>query len=546
MSYTALYRKYRPSEFEDVKGQDPIVATLKNQIVAGRIGHAYLFCGTRGTGKTTVAKIFAKAVNCEAPVDGSPCGTCASCRAIKAGVSMNVIEIDAASNNGVENIRQIKEEVAYSPTEGKYKVYIIDEVHMLSIGAFNALLKTLEEPPEYVIFILATTESHKIPVTILSRCQRYDFRRISIETIAERLIELMESEEISVEDRAIRYIAKAADGSMRDALSLLDQCTAFFMGQSLTYDNVLEVLGAVDTEVFSRLLRILLEDDASGSIQLVEELIMQGRELGQFLTDFIWYLRNLLLLKTSFPQNQDPNVLESRQMEEVLDLSSEGIKFLKEDAARIDSTAIMRYIRIFSDLSAEIKYSPQKRVLAEIALIKLCNPEMDSEPDAYRERISQLEKAVMLLKQEAGSGQFASVPGASVSGKEPGTGQSEPQKTAVPKAPIPKAIPEDVKLVVKNWRSIIQGMPGTMRSFLKTAHLSLGGENKLMLVFDDDLAYTYVSEETHKAELVQTIRNRIQKEIDISICENENKRPFEQQYVDLEKIINMEIEIEEM
>ena len=189
MSYTALYRKYRPSEFEDVKGQDHIVTTLKNQIKADRIGHAYLFCGTRGTGKTTVAKIFAKAVNCEHPVDGSPCGECQSCKAIAAGSSMNVIEIDAASNNGVENIRQIREEVSYSPTQGKYKVYIIDEVHMLSIGAFNALLKTLEEPPSYVIFILATTESHKIPITILSRCQKYDFRRISIETISARLMD---------------------------------------------------------------------------------------------------------------------------------------------------------------------------------------------------------------------------------------------------------------------------------------------------------------------------------------------------------------------
>lgn len=213
MSYQALYRKFRPQEFEDVKGQEHIVTTLKNQIKADRIGHAYLFCGTRGTGKTTVAKIFAKAVNCEHPVDGSPCGECQSCRAITEGSSMNVIEIDAASNNGVDNIRQIREEVTYRPTEGRYKVYIIDEVHMLSAGAFNALLKTLEEPPSYVIFILATTEAHKIPITILSRCQRYDFHRISIDTIASRLSDLMEQEQVEVEERAIRYVAKAGDGS---------------------------------------------------------------------------------------------------------------------------------------------------------------------------------------------------------------------------------------------------------------------------------------------------------------------------------------------
>ena len=270
MAYTALYRKFRPNEFEDVKGQEHIVTTLKNQIKADRIGHAYLFCGTRGTGKTTVAKIFAKAVNCEHPVDGSPCGECASCRAIAAGSSMNVIEIDAASNNGVDNIREIREEVNYSPTEGRYKVYIIDEVHMLSIGAFNALLKTLEEPPSYVIFILATTEAHKIPITILSRCQRYDFRRISIDTISARLSELMMQEGVEVEEKAIRYVAKAADGSMRDALSLLDQCIAFYLGQKLTYDHGLEVLGAVDTEIFSALLRKILDKHITGAIALLE------------------------------------------------------------------------------------------------------------------------------------------------------------------------------------------------------------------------------------------------------------------------------------
>lgn len=258
MGYTALYRKFRPDTFADVKGQDHIVKTLRNQIMADRIGHAYLFCGTRGTGKTTIAKIFAKAVNCEHPINGNPCNECASCRAISSGASMNVIEIDAASNNGVDNIREIREEVAYSPADGKYKVYIIDEVHMLSIGAFNALLKTLEEPPSYVIFILATTEAHKIPVTILSRCQRYDFRRIAQETIQSRLQELMEQEKVEVEERALRYIAKKGDGSLRDALSLLDQCIAFYLGETLTYDRVLEVLGAVDTEVFSDLLRKIL------------------------------------------------------------------------------------------------------------------------------------------------------------------------------------------------------------------------------------------------------------------------------------------------
>ena len=335
MSYTALYRKFRPDNFDDVKGQDHIVTTLTNQIKANRIGHAYLFCGTRGTGKTTVAKILAKAVNCQHPVNGSPCGECEMCKAIQAGTSMNVIEIDAASNNGVDNIREIREEVAYRPTEGNYKVYIIDEVHMLSTGAFNALLKTLEEPPSYVIFILATTEAHKIPITILSRCQRYDFHRISIDTIAARLDELLKIENVEAEEKAVRYVAKAGDGSMRDALSLLDQCIAFYLGQTLTYDKVLEVLGAVDTEVFSKLLRQVLKGDVTSAIRTLEDLIIGGRELGQFVGDFTWYMRNLLLVKTS----ENP--------EEAIDVSSENLKLLQEESEMVDVETLMRYIRIF-------------------------------------------------------------------------------------------------------------------------------------------------------------------------------------------------------
>ena len=343
MSYTALYRKFRPQEFEDVKGQDHIVTTLKNQIKYDRIGPAYLFCGTRGTGKTTIAKIFAKAVNCEHPVDGSPCGECPTCKAIAAGTSMNVIEIDAASNNGVDNIREIREEVAYRPTEGKYKVYIIDEVHMLSAGAFNALLKTLEEPPSYVIFILATTEVYKIPITILSRCQRYDFHRISIDTIAARLSDILKAEGVQAEEKAVRYVAKAGDGSMRDSLSLLDQCIAFYLGQELTYDKVLEVLGAVDTEVFSHMLREIIAGNILNTLSLLERLVIEGKELSQFVNEFTWYLRNLLLVKSS------------DDMEDVLDMSSENLPLLKEEAQMIEPEVLMRYIRIFSDLANQVK-----------------------------------------------------------------------------------------------------------------------------------------------------------------------------------------------
>ena len=387
MSYTAMYRRFRPTTFEEVKGQDAIVTTLKNQIRSDRIGHAYLFCGTRGTGKTSIAKLFAKSVNCEHPVDGSPCGECASCKAIAEGRSMNVIEIDAASNNGVDNIREIVNEVAYSPTEGKYRVYIIDEVHMLSAGAFNALLKTLEEPPSYVIFILATTEANKIPVTILSRCQRYDFKRLTVEQIEERMKEALAAagEALPIEEKALKYLAKSADGAMRDAWSLLDQCLAFHFGHELTYDMVLDVLGAVDTSVFSKLLRCVIARDVAGCIGVLEEIVLQGRDMSQFVSDFTWYLRNLLLVKTS-----------GDSCEEVIDISSENLARLKEEAQQIEVDAIMRDIRCFSELSGRIRYAGQKRVLIEMALIRLCRPEMETNEDTLLERIRKLEQTCLL------------------------------------------------------------------------------------------------------------------------------------------------------
>ena len=285
MSYVALYRKARPSVFDDVKGQDHIVTTLKNQVMAGRIQHAYLFCGTRGTGKTSIAKIMAKVVNCENPINGNPCNECASCRQIAAGNSMNVIEIDAASNNGVDNIREIVEEVRYRPTQGKYKVYIIDEVHMLSQGAFNALLKTLEEPPSYVVFILATTEVGKIPVTILSRCQRYDFHRIDAATLVSRMRELVQKEGVEAEERALQFVARSADGSMRDALSRLDQCVAFDMGEKITYEKALKALGAVDTDVFASLTASIIQGDAGAAVLTFAQMMERGREAGQFVSD---------------------------------------------------------------------------------------------------------------------------------------------------------------------------------------------------------------------------------------------------------------------
>lgn len=515
MSYTALYRKFRPQEFDDVKGQEHIVTTLKNQIKANRIGHAFLFCGTRGTGKTTVAKIFAKAVNCEQPIDGSPCGECKSCKAIAEGSSMNVIEIDAASNNGVDNIRQIREEVAYRPTEGRYKVYIIDEVHMLSAGAFNALLKTLEEPPEYVIFILATTEAHKIPITILSRCQRYDFHRISIDTIADRLMELMKEEKVEVEERAIRYVAKAGDGSMRDALSLLDQCIAFHLGEVLSYENVLEVLGAVDTEVFSSLLRQIIDKNVIGAIETLDHLVDEGRELGQMVSDFTWYLRNLLLMQSS------------DDMEDVLDMSKEHIEILKEEASMIKPEVLIRYIRIFSELGNQMKFATQKRILIEIAIIKLCRPEMEKTYESILDRLTSLEAKV--------------ANGITVTTEAAMMGNVVTSFTEKPK--LPKAVPEDIQELIKNWKSILSEIGGLPKSYLNKGVPTLGNKDELLLLFDDSNAFEFLNENRANCidDLKKAIVNKLGKEVTVTVKKNETGQSAKDVVPDLRDMIQFEI-----
>ncbi len=507
MSYMALYRKFRPTTFEDVKGQDHIVTTLRNQIRAGRIGHAFLFTGTRGTGKTTSAQILAKAVNCEHPVDGNPCGECAMCRSIAAGTSMNVIEIDAASNNGVDNIREIIEEVRYSPAEGKYKVYIIDEVHMLSTGAFNALLKTLEEPPAYVIFILATTEVHKIPITILSRCQRYDFRRITVEEIALRLKELTMAEQISAEDRALRYIAAAADGSMRDAISLLDQCVAFYLGETLTYDNVLEVLGTVDVSVFGRLMKSIREQDVTSCLGILEDIISRGRELTQFTADFTWYLRNLLLAGAA---------------EELMDTMEIPTDYREEFLAEVRANKpeqLARFIRIFSDLTNRIRYASQKRVLVEVALIKLCKPQMEQEYDALLHRVAQLEEAMEHGVPAMGSRGHRK----EIEAAEPDNGAASVEEEKI----YVKALPEEIREVARNWGRIIEKISPLVRVAVGNAKPSVGKENELLLVFHDEFDRKLVAEEEHLEEIKAVIRTQIQKEVEVQTVFAANKKETE-------------------
>ncbi len=365
MAYQALYRKWRPSDFDGIVGQDAVVTTLKNQIKSDRIGHAYLFCGTRGTGKTSAAKIFARAVNCphSKEHDGSPCNECEACRAVNEGRAMNVFEIDAASNNGVDNIRDIREQVEYPPVTGRFKVYIIDEVHMLSTGAFNALLKTLEEPPAYVIFILATTDPQKLPATILSRCQRYDFKRISKARIAEHLKAVTEREGVKAEDKALAYVAEAADGSMRDSLSILDQCLAYHYGEILTYDNVLDILGAADDSIYSELFGRIAGHDVEGCLELTARLINDGCETGRIINDLIMYLRNVLLVK-------------SMGSNELLELSEERFERAGRDAQKTDNDTLIRIISSLAELSNRTRFTPQKRTAFEVELIRLCTAGM--------------------------------------------------------------------------------------------------------------------------------------------------------------------------
>jgi DNA polymerase-3 subunit gamma/tau len=521
----ALYRKWRPKSFDDVKGQEHIVQTLTNQIKAERIGHAYLFCGTRGTGKTSVAKIFAKAVNCKNPNNGNPCNECSTCRGINDQTLLNVVEIDAASNNGVDNIREIRNEVQYSPTDGKYKVYIIDEVHMLSIGAFNALLKTLEEPPSYVIFILATTEAHKLPITILSRCQRYDFKRITVETISNLLNYLMNKEQIAVQEKAIKYIAKAADGAMRDALSILEQCISFYLGEELTLDKVLEVVGAVDVEVFSGLLEDIRKQDVNACMLKLEDLIIKGKEIGQLILDFTWYLRNLMLTKTA------------ENAENLLDISEENLEVLKAQALRIDNVQLMHYIRVFSELSSQVKYATQKRILLEIALIKLCRPEMETNNEAVLARMSQLEE-----KMKSG---VTVVESSVLRVVEPETTKTDVEKQIELKQRA-KALPEDVRKVGQNWSKIISQVSPFIQTYLKKAKPSYDSGNTITITTDDEMIYGRLSTEENINEILEKIYTVIDGQINLLVKHEEKSKQVDSKtdLTDLQKLVNIDITYE--
>ena len=465
MAYVALYRKFRPETFAEVKGQDAIVTTLKNQMLHDRIGHAYLFCGTRGTGKTSVAKLLAKAVNCEHPVDGSPCGECESCRKIAAGNAMNVVEIDAASNNGVDNVREINDRVQYPPAEGKKLVYIIDEVHMLSMSAFNALLKTLEEPPSYVIFILATTELHKVPITIKSRCQRYDFRRIPYSVIADRMRTILTAEGTDATQEALEYIARAADGSMRDALSLLDQCISYHPDEQLTLDMALDAIGAVDVDLFLRLEQGVVADNTVAVMDLISEVVWRGTELTRFTEDFCMFLRNILFLKLS------------PELAKTLDMTAENVEALRALGEKLTEDTLQYEIRVLQELLPALRLSSMKRITLEMGMLRLMRPESDTDLTGVLARLDRLEgradktensldgvldQAVKLLQE-------APKQTAKASKKEPEEKELTPEEqTELIRESFPPAKAEEILQLAQDWnRKVVPQLSQPVRGFLQ-------------------------------------------------------------------------------
>ena len=381
MGYTALYREWRPQNFYDIVGQEHITTTVKNQILNDRIAHAYLFCGTRGTGKTTTAKVFAKALNCLNLHDGEPCNECEMCQKINDGLAIDVTELDAASNNGVDKIRDIIDDVKYPPQECRFKVYIMDEVHMLSTGAVNAFLKTLEEPPKNVIFILATTDPQKLPITILSRCQRFDFKRINNNEITARLRKIVNEQNALADDKSLNLIARVSDGAMRDALSILDQAISMGNG-AVEYDILINMLGLVTNDHLFNLTNAVIQRNVEKSISIIDEVVYAGKDLYLFIKDLISHYRNLLMAKVT------------NNPEEVLDMSEENIALIKEQASRVRAEEVMRCIRILQEAEGNAKLSKQARLYLELSIIKMCKIEYDTSNEVILSRINKLEEGL--------------------------------------------------------------------------------------------------------------------------------------------------------
>ena len=472
--HKALYRAYRPQTFKDVVGQEHIIKTLKNQIENGNVGHAYLFCGTRGTGKTSTAKIFARAVNCIDSVNEEPCNECEVCKDILNDNIMDVIEIDAASNNSVDDVREIRENVKYTPAKCKYKVYIIDEVHMLSQGAFNALLKTLEEPPSYVIFILATTEPHKIPATILSRCQRFDFKRVTVQDMSSRMKEICEDVNIEVDERALNLIARNSQGALRDALSILDQCMSF-SDDKIEYKDVVDLLGTVNIEQLFEMAEYVIKEDTKKCLEILNEFVIWGKDIKNLIDDLIDHFRNLMICKVS------------TELDEIISLPEETIEQLKAQSSLIETNDIIRILNILSETQDNIKSSSNPRVLAEVSIMKLSQPMFDESKEALIKRLANLEAIIKSGNIKVTTDNSAST----VESQD--TTVVENKQPEVEEVYYEEVKSEDVKLVEKSWENILmnikkdKNMP--VYAILREAKDFNVYANDLYIIFDDNFAF---------------------------------------------------------
>lgn len=473
--HKALYRAYRPQTFKDVVGQEHIIRTLKNQIQNDNIGHAYLFCGTRGTGKTSTAKIFARAVNCLNSIDEEPCNECEVCKDILNDNIMDVIEIDAASNNSVDDVREIRENVKYTPAKSKYKVYIIDEVHMLSQGAFNALLKTLEEPPSYVIFILATTEPHKIPATILSRCQRFDFKRVTVQDMTERMKEICEDVNVDIDQRALNLIARNSQGALRDALSILDQCMSF-SEDKIEYKDVVDLLGTVNIEQLFEMAQYVIKEDTKKCLEILNEFVIWGKDIKNLIDDLIDHFRNLMICKVS------------TELDEIISLPEETIQQLKHQSSLIETNDIIRILNILSQTQDNIKSSSNPRVLAEVSIMKLSQPMFDESKESLLKRLSNLEEVIR-------SGNIkVNIDNTIVNNSREIQDVEEIQNKNIEEEVYYEEVKsEDVKLIEKSWENVLmnikkdKNMP--VYALLREAKDFNVNSNNLYIIFDDKFAF---------------------------------------------------------
>ena len=476
--HKALYRVYRPKNFSDVIGQEHIVRTLKNQIENNNVGHAYLFCGTRGTGKKSTAKIFSRAVNCTNLHNDEPCNECENCREILEDKTMDVVEIDAASNNSVDDIRELRENVKYSPAKAKYKVYIIDEVHMLSQGAFNALLKTLEEPPSYVIFILATTEPHKIPATILSRCQRFDFKRVTVKDISFRMRYICEKEGIEADEKALNLIARNSQGALRDALSILDQCISF-EGNKISYNDVIELLGSVNIEQLFDLAESIIKEDTRKSLQILNDFIIWGKDVRNLVNDLIDHFRNLMVCKIS------------NDLDEIISLPEETIDLLKQQAETIDTNNLIRILNILSEAQDGMKISSNPRVLMEVTMMKIAQPMFDESKEALIKRIENLEQKI-----ESGNIKVNHI---STNQTVDNFNENNQQNNNTVEKQEDENIEyenlkgDDIKLVEKSWKKILQKMKEdknqVIRALLQDVDSFNISEDTLYIIFTDNYSF---------------------------------------------------------